>query len=88
LPYIFVVRALLLLLTTAWAAEPVIHVKARTRIDVLSVVRVPGGIVLRGALVDTGLEQPIPGHPVAVSIDGPNGFYRYAEPTSDDGTFR
>jgi Carboxypeptidase regulatory-like domain/Domain of unknown function (DUF4129) len=88
LPYILLVRALLLLLTTAWAAEPVIHVKARTRIDVLSVVRVPGGIVLRGALVDTALEERIPGHPVAVSIDGPNGFYRYAEPTSDDGTFR
>jgi hypothetical protein len=95
LPYIFRVRVLLLLLTaTAWAADPdspVIHVKARTRIDILSVARIPGGIVLRGALVDTALEEPIPGHPVAIAVEGVNGstgFYRYAEPTSDDGTFR
>src|SRR5258705_524837 len=73
---------------SAGAEEPVLHVKARTRIDLTSVVRVAGGVLLKGALVDTALEEPIPGRTVAIAVDGPNGFYRYAEPTSDDGTFR
>jgi hypothetical protein len=99
LPYIFDVRPALLpvLLVgllgagAAGAGEPVLHVKARMRIDVSSVARVPGGIVVSGVLVDSALEEPIPGRTVAISVDGLDGapgFYRYAEPTSDDGTFR
>src|SRR5262245_34838123 len=70
------------------AEEPVLHVKAHTRIDVASVTRVAGGIVVKGVLLDSALEEPIPGHTVAISVDGLNGFYRYAEPTRDDGSFR
>src|SRR5258706_2161719 len=67
---------------------PVLHVRARSRIELSAVDRVQGGIVVRGALVDAGLEQPIPGHTVAISVEGEKGFYRYAEPTDVDGTFR
>ncbi len=77
-----------LLSPLARADEPVLHVRARTRIDLQSVVRVPGGLMIRGALFDNALEEPIPGRVVAIAVDGPNGFYRYAEPTSDDGSFR
>jgi hypothetical protein len=93
LPYNSRVRAALLLLVLVWAGAaraepPLLRVRARMRIDLQSVVRVPGGVVLRGALVDPALGETIPGRTVAVAIDGPNGFYRYAEPTSPDGTFR
>jgi hypothetical protein len=90
LPYYFAVRTafLLLVTTAAWAADPVLHVKARMRIELQSVVRVPGGVVVRGALFDSALEEPIAGRTVAIAVDGPNGFYRYAEPTGDDGSFR
>jgi hypothetical protein len=69
-------------------AQPILHVGARTRIDLTSIQRVPGGIVVRGALIDTALERPIPGRTVAISVDGERGFFRYAEPTSTEGTFR
>jgi hypothetical protein len=90
LPYYFAVRSLFLLLVTsaALAADPVLHVKARMRIELQSVVRVPGGVVVRGSLFDSALEEPIAGRTVAIAVDGPNGFYRYAEPTADDGSFR
>src|SRR6516164_168719 len=83
-------RALLLLflISNAHAEEPVLHVKARTRIDLQSITRYPGGILVRGTLFDSALDEPIPGRTVAIAVDGPNGFYRYAEPTADDGSFR
>jgi Carboxypeptidase regulatory-like domain len=84
-------RALALLFVWAASAsadEPVLHVRARTRIDIQWVERVPGGIRVEGALFDTALEEPIPGRTVAISVDGPHGFYRYAEPTNEEGSFR
>jgi len=70
------------------AAEPVLHVRARSRIDLQSIQRVPGGLLIRGTLVDTGLGVPIAGHTVAISVDGEHGFYRYAEPSDGEGRFR
>jgi hypothetical protein len=72
----------------ALAGEPVLHVRARSRIDVQAIQRVPGGLLIRGTLVDVGLGEPIAGHTVAISVDGEHGFYRYAEPTGVDGRFR
>jgi len=80
--------AVLVLQAVAGAAEPVLHVRARTRIDLQTILRVKDGLVLRGKLTDVALEQPISGHTVAISIEGDHGFYRYAEPTGADGTFR
>src|SRR5580765_7206080 len=77
-----------LLLGTAGAAEPVLHVRARTRIDLQSIQRVPGGMLVRGRLMDVSEEEPIVGRTVAISVDGEHGFYRYAEPTGIDGAFR
>jgi hypothetical protein len=65
-----------------------LRVRARTRLDIHSVIRVHGGVVVRGALMDASIEQPVGGRTVAISVDGEHGFYRYAEPTHPDGTFR
>jgi hypothetical protein len=86
------VRALISLLLLAGAARaesPVLEVRARTRIDLEAIQRVPGGILVRGALMDAGLDEPIPGRPVALDASGPNGwFHQIAEPTHADGRFR
>ncbi|HUS63001.1 MAG TPA: carboxypeptidase-like regulatory domain-containing protein [Kofleriaceae bacterium] len=59
---------------------------ARTRVDLQAVQRVEGGLLVRGALMDVALEQPIPGHVVIIEMDP--GGYRYAEKTGVDGSFR
>jgi hypothetical protein len=84
------VLALVVGLTVATAARadnPIIHVRARLRIDLDAVERVPGGLVLRGSLRDDATDEPVPGRVVAVNLEGPGGFWRYAEPTGPDGNF-
>jgi hypothetical protein len=83
--------AILLIAAPALAAEPVLHVRAHTRVDLHSLTRVSGGVVVRGALVDPAMEEPIAGRTVAISVeatDGGPGFYRYAEPTDAQGRFQ
>lgn len=74
--------------TTARADNPVIHVRARLRLDLDGVERVPGGLWVRGSLRDELTEEPIPGRAVAISVEGDHGFWHYAEPTGPDGAFR
>src|SRR5436309_1724465 len=66
----------------------VIHVRARLRIDLDAVERVVSGLMVRGFLRDDATDDPVPGRTVAISVEGPNGSYHYAEPTGDDGSFR
>ena len=81
--------ALLVPAAPAAADNPVIHVRARLRIDLDAVERVAGGIHLRGSLRDDASDEPVVGRVVAGSLDGPNGhFWQYAEPTGPDGSFR
>ena len=88
------VRALLALVAAAAAAlparadSPVIHVRARLRIDLDGVERVPGGLWVRGNLRDDATDEPVAGRAVAISIQGDHGFYHYAEPSGPDGSFR
>ncbi len=83
------VAALTAVATPARADNPVIHVRAKLRIDLDAVERVAGGIHLRGSLRDDASDEPVVGRVVAGSLDGPNGhFWQYAEPTGPDGSFR
>ncbi len=70
------------------AEEPVLHVRARLRVDIDAIERVAGGLIVRGQLRDDASEEPVPGRTVAISIEGDHGFYHYAEPTGPDGAFR
>jgi carboxypeptidase family protein/uncharacterized protein DUF4129 len=87
-------RALVAALLVATAAvparadNPVIHVRARLRLDLDAVERVPGGLWVRGSLRDDLTDEPIPGRTVAISVEGDHGFWHYAEPTGPDGAFR
>jgi hypothetical protein len=72
----------------ARADNPVIHVRARLRIDLDAVERVAGGLVVRGSLRDDASDEPVVGRVVAFSVEGANGFNHYAEPTGPDGGFR
>jgi hypothetical protein len=72
----------------ALASEPTLRVRSRLRIDLEHVQRLDKGILVRGVLRDSASEEPVAGRTVAISVDGPNGFYRFAEPTSPDGAFR
>src|SRR4051794_26158606 len=87
-------RALLLLTfimggsQSAVADDLVLHVRARTRIDLDGVERVARGIVVRGRLTDVALEEAVPGHTVAIAVTDEHGYrYAYAEPTQPDGGF-
>jgi len=85
-------RALLCLIAVAAslparADNPVIHVRARLRIDLDAVERVPGGVLVHGSLRDDASDEPVAGRVVAVSLEGPS-FWHYAEPTGPDGSFR
>ncbi len=73
---------------SAHAANPVIHVRARLRLDLDAVERVPGGLYVRGSLRDDLTDEPVPGRTVAISVEGDHGFWHYAEPTGPDGAFR
>src|ERR1700761_9279475 len=70
------------------AGEPVLHVRARLRVDVEAIERAPGGLVVRGRLLDDASEEPVAGRTIAVSVEGEHGFYHYAEPAGPAGTFR
>ena len=73
----------------ARAENPVLHVRARLRIDLDAVERAPGGLDIRGSLRDDASDEPVGGRTVAVSVEGDQGFFwRYAEPTAPDGSFR
>jgi hypothetical protein len=71
----------------ARADNPIIHVRARLRIDLDAIERVADGLVVRGSLRDDATDEPIVGRVIAMSVEGPNG-YHYAEPTGTDGGFR
>ena len=74
----------------AHADNPVIHVRARLRIDLDAVERAPGGLIVRGSLRDDASDEPVGGRTVAISVeptDGGGGFFHYAEPTAPDGSF-
>lgn len=73
---------------TARADNPVIHVRARLRLDLDGIERVPGGLFVRGGLRDDSTDEPVPGRTVAISVEGDHGFWHYAEPTGPDGAFR
>lgn len=73
---------------TARADNPVIHVRARLRIDLDSVERAPGGLTVSGSLRDDATDEPVAGRTVAISVEGDHGFWHYAEPTGPDGGFR
>jgi hypothetical protein len=70
----------------ARADNPVIHVRARLRIDLDAIERVPDGLVVRGSLRDDATDEPIVGRTVALSVE-PEQFY-HAMPTGPDGGFR
>ena len=77
----------LLTAAIARAEDPVIHVRARMRLDVDAIERVSDGVAVRGFLRDDAGDEPIAGRTIAISLEGPNGFYRYAEPSAADGSF-
>ena len=72
----------------ARADNPILHVRARLRIDVDAVERAPGGLVVRGSLRDDASDEPVAGRTVAVSVEGDHGSWHYAEPSGPDGSFR
>jgi hypothetical protein len=76
---------------TVRAAEPVLTVRARARLEIDVIRREHPGprqleLVIMGRLLDDAGE-PISQGTVALALDGANGFYRYAEPTGSDGRF-
>ena len=71
----------------ARADDPVIHVRSRMRLDIDAIERVSDGVVVRGFLRDEAGDEPIGGRTVAISLEGPAGFFHYAEPTRSDGSF-
>ena len=73
---------------SAGAADAVLHVRARLRVDIDTIERVPGGLGVQGSLRDDVTDEPVPGRTVAISVEGEHGFYHYAEPSGPDGTFR
>jgi len=90
-----VIRALvgLLLVASLWsvpaaAVEPLLRVRSRLRIDLEPPRRVARGLLVQGTLRDAASQEPVPGRAVAISVEGAPSFYRYAEPTREDGTFR
>ncbi|MGZ3428684.1 MAG: carboxypeptidase regulatory-like domain-containing protein, partial [Polyangia bacterium] len=72
----------------ARADNPILHVRARLRIDLDAIERAPGGLVVRGSLRDDATDEPIVGRVLAISVEGPNGFFHYAEASGPDGGFR
>jgi hypothetical protein len=73
---------------TVQAGEPVLRVRSRLRIDLESTQRIEQGLRVRGFLRDAVSQEPVPGRTVAISVEGVPSFYKYAEPTRDDGGFR
>ncbi len=99
--FTFFIAALCLVALPTAHAEPVaiLHIRAHTRLDLHLVRRVrvneslggDDGIRLEGVLVDEPLGRPVAGRTVALAIEGEGDagrFYRYAEPTAADGSFR
>src|SRR6266542_1818689 len=84
---ICVLAAVLFVALPAAADDPVLRVRARMRVGLDAVERVPGGLVVRGSLRDDANDDPIAGHTVAISVEGDHGFYHYAEPSGPDGRF-
>jgi hypothetical protein len=83
---------LLLLLALPASAQPILKVRSRARIELESVRRRPRDaskveLELRGRLVDADVGVGIDRGTVAIDIEGPNGFYKIAVPTRDDGGF-
>ena len=74
--------------SAAAADEPVLHVRAKLRVDIDGIERVADGLVVRGQLRDDANDEPVAGRTVAISVEGDHGFYHYAEPAGPDGTFR
>ncbi|MCU1279813.1 MAG: hypothetical protein JWM53_3359, partial [bacterium] len=72
----------------AHADNPVIHVRARLRIDLDAVERIADGLLVRGSLRDDATDEPIAGRVVALSLEGANGYFQNAAPTGPDGAFR
>jgi len=78
---------LLLAPTLPAAAQPVLHVRARTRVQIDSMVRRAIDesrleLTISGRLVDADLGTFVDDGTVAVDIQGPNGFFQIAKPTS------
>ena len=71
----------------ARADDPVIHVRARLRIDLDGVERVPGGLLVDGSLRDDASDEPVAGRVVAISVEGDDGFFQHAKTTGPDGSF-
>jgi hypothetical protein len=63
------------LVAGAAAEEPVLHVRARLRVDIDAIERVPGGLVVRGQLRDDASEEPVASRTIAISVEGDHGFY-------------
>lgn len=83
---------LLLAAATPSAAAPVLHVRARTRLELTTVERTPTGVLVFGRLMDEALGEPIAGRVVAIAVEGPPGtyapdYYMEARPTGSDGSF-
>ena len=79
----------------ARADNPIIHVRARLRIDLDAIERAPGGLIVRGSLRDDATDEPVGGRTVAISVDssvdssdGGGHFWHYAEPSGPDGSFQ
>lgn len=72
----------------ARAADPVLHVHSRLRVDVDTVERVVGGLEIRGSLRDDASDEPVAGRTVAISVESSAWSTHYAQPTGPDGTFR
>jgi hypothetical protein len=77
----------LLATAIARAEDPVIHVRARLRLDVDAIDRADNGVAVRGFLRDDASDEPIAGRTIAISLEGPNGYWHYAEPSAPDGSF-
>jgi hypothetical protein len=88
------VRAPALLLTSllvaasARAEDPVIHVRARMRIDVDTIERIPDGVAVRGFLRDEAGDEPIAGRSVTIRLESATAAFEEAQISGADGSFR
>lgn len=66
-------------------AAPSLRIRARTRLVLDTIARAPDGVRIAVRLLDTSTGETLGHRPVAISIEGPAGFYRYAEATDWNG---
>lgn len=83
---------MVVLLALPAGAQPVLQVRARARLDLDSIRRAPRDesrieLTLRGHLIDADVNSGIDQGTVVVDIEGPNGFFKIAVATDQNGGF-